>query len=131
MPLTAPLRTSLELAALPSAVPSARGHVRAAARESGLAHLADVAELLASELVTNAVRASAGTGDPVLLCVTCHQASILIHVWDASSQMPQRKDAGPDAEGGRGLMLVEALATGWDCYRQQDGKVIWGQVSSS
>src|SRR5580698_9874409 len=53
------LQTHLELAALPSAVPCARGHVRAVALEWGLQELADTAELLASELVTNAIRASA------------------------------------------------------------------------
>jgi hypothetical protein len=48
------LRTRLELAALPTAVPCARGHVRSVALEWGLTGLADTAELLASELVTNA-----------------------------------------------------------------------------
>src|SRR5260221_567669 len=46
------------LAALPTAPACARGHVRAAAREWGLSDLADTAELVASELVTNAVQAS-------------------------------------------------------------------------
>lgn len=55
---TRPLQTHLELAALPSAVPCARGHVRAVALEWGLQELADTAELLASELVTNAIQAS-------------------------------------------------------------------------
>jgi hypothetical protein len=53
-----PLRTQLELAALSSAVPCARGHVRSVALEWGLPGLADTAELLASELVTNAIQAS-------------------------------------------------------------------------
>jgi len=53
-----PLRTRLELAAQPTAPGVARGHVRAVAYEWGLASLADTAELLASEIATNAVLAS-------------------------------------------------------------------------
>ena len=54
------LRVHLELAATPSAVSRARAHVRSITRELGLTHLADTAALLASEIVTNAVRASGG-----------------------------------------------------------------------
>src|SRR5258708_12406695 len=60
-PMTAqapwPLHTRLNLAALPSAPACARGHVRSVACEWGLPDLADTAELLASELITNAVLA--------------------------------------------------------------------------
>jgi hypothetical protein len=48
-----------------------------------------------------------------------------IHVWDGNSQMPARRDATPDAEGGRGLLLVDALGTDWGAYRTHDGKVVW------
>ena len=130
MPLPAqaawPPQTSLELLALPTAVPCARGHVRAVAREWGLADLAGIAELLTSELVTNAVRASATTSDTVRLWVTFDQASILIYVWDSSDSMPICQDVRPDQESGRGLLLVQALASGWGTYR---GKVVWARVS--
>jgi anti-sigma regulatory factor (Ser/Thr protein kinase) len=53
------LQTELVLAALPTAPSVARGHVRAVVCEWGLGELADTAELLVSELVTNAVQASA------------------------------------------------------------------------
>src|SRR2546430_17120186 len=68
-----PLSTSLPLGALPRATPCARLHARAVLTEWGLADLADAAELIVSELVTNAVRAStapdghparAGAGGP-------------------------------------------------------------------
>jgi hypothetical protein len=51
--------------------------------------------------------------------------SLVIHVWDGNDELPARRDAGPDAEGGRGLMLVDALATDWGCYRADAGKVVW------
>jgi hypothetical protein len=52
-----PLRTHLELAALPTAVPCARLHVRSIAHEWGLPNQAHTAELVASELVTNSIQA--------------------------------------------------------------------------
>jgi hypothetical protein len=57
-----PLRSSLELAALPTAVPNARLHARSILHEWRLEALADTVELLVSEIVTNAVRASAEHG---------------------------------------------------------------------
>ncbi len=116
-PAAWPLQTHLELAALPSAVPCARGHARSVALEWGLPGLADTTELLVSELMTNAVRASArlAASEPpvVRLWLISDRASIVIHVWDGSSEMPVRRDAGPDAERGRGLLLVDALGTDW------------------
>ena len=120
-----PLQTRLPLAALPTAPSVARGHVRVIAREWGLADLADTAELLVSELVTNAVQASAKqrtVGSPVIhLWVTSDRVSMVIHVWDASGEMPVRRDADEhDEDGGRGLLLVETLArTGAPTARQK------------
>ena len=56
-----PLRSGLELAAFPTAVPCARLHARHITLEWGLRALAEPTELLVSELATNAIRASAGT----------------------------------------------------------------------
>jgi anti-sigma regulatory factor (Ser/Thr protein kinase) len=122
--ITAP-RTHLELAALPSAVPCARLHARSVAIEWGLADLADTVELVTSELITNGVRASAGLAVPLVRLWTeaSGAASITVYVWDASTELPVRADGSPDDEGGRGLMLVDALTDRWDCYREQTGKV--------
>jgi anti-sigma regulatory factor (Ser/Thr protein kinase) len=128
------MQTRLELAAWPTAPGVARGHVRAVACEWGLAGLADTAELLASELVTNAVQASqslpvsAGLAVvPVIrLRVTSDGACLVIHVWDASGQLPVLKDVAADEENGRGLMLVATLGKDWGCYRTAEGgKAVW------
>jgi hypothetical protein len=58
-----PLSSSLELAALPTAVPCARLHARHLAWEWGLTGLTDTIELLVSELTTNSVQAMAGQDD--------------------------------------------------------------------
>jgi anti-sigma regulatory factor (Ser/Thr protein kinase) len=121
--------SSLTLAALITAPACARGHVRAVALEWHLAAVVDTAALLVSELVTNAVRASdrlQTAGPPVIrLRVSCDGTALVIHVWDACDDMPVRQDAGPDAVGGRGLLLVETLGKDWGAYRQADGKVVW------
>jgi anti-sigma regulatory factor (Ser/Thr protein kinase) len=133
-----PLRSHLELAAFPSAVSCAQGHVRWVARERGLAHLADTAELLASELVTNGIRASGRlrtradlAAVPVVrIQVVSDRTSIAIHVWDGSDEMPVRRDVSLEDEGGRGLVLVENLGQDWGAYRQQNGKVVWVVIGS-
>jgi anti-sigma regulatory factor (Ser/Thr protein kinase) len=129
-----PRQTSLELAALPTAVSCARGHVRSVVLEWGLAGLADTAELLVSELMTNALRASEGlptAGPPVVrLWLASDRACLVIHVWDGSEHFPVRQHAGPAAESGRGLMLVEHLAKDWGSYRKGKGKVVWAVMST-
>ena len=128
-----PLQTYLPLAALPTAPGCARAHVRAVAREWGLADLEITAELLASELVTNAVRASErlriradlAIVPEIRLWLVSDLISLVIHVWDGSDEMPVRRDAAMDDESGRGLMLVDTLASDWGAYRTANGKVVW------
>jgi anti-sigma regulatory factor (Ser/Thr protein kinase) len=131
------LQTRLELAALATAPGCARGHVRSVAAEWGMAGLADTAELLVSELVTNAVRACEhlrARADAPAVPVTCvwltsDGRSLMIHVWDPSDEMPVRRNSGFDDESGRGLMLVDHLAKDWGAYRKDGGKVVWAQIT--
>jgi anti-sigma regulatory factor (Ser/Thr protein kinase) len=129
------LRTDLELGAYPSAVPCARGHVRSVAIEWGLRDLVDTAELLASELVTNAINASqhlSTPGTPVVrLWLISDQISLVIHVWDGSTEMPVRKEADTDDLSGRGLMIIDALSADWGSYHKAEGKVVWAMVSQA
>jgi anti-sigma regulatory factor (Ser/Thr protein kinase) len=134
---SATLQTGLKLAAIPTAPSCARGHVRAVAHEWGLPDLADTAQLVTSELVTNAVQASVRLRNrpgplivPVVkIWLVSDRISIVIHVWDGSEEMPARQDGPPDQESGRGLMLVENLAKDWGAYRKAPGKVVWALIS--
>jgi anti-sigma regulatory factor (Ser/Thr protein kinase) len=133
-----PLQTRLELGAQATAPGVARGHVRAVAWEWGLADLADTAEILTSELVTNAVQASERlrvradlAAVPVIrLWVSSDGIALVIHVWDAHPDLPVRKDLAADAENGRGLLLVSALGKEWGAYRKTEGKVVWVLITS-
>jgi len=124
-----PLRDFIELGPLPGAVPCARLHSRQLMWEWGLTSLSESVELLVSELVTNAVKASRSTGliTPVRLWLRADKTRVLILVWDASPQAPARMNTSEDAEGGRGLLLVETISDSWAWYFPQEtgGKVVW------
>jgi anti-sigma regulatory factor (Ser/Thr protein kinase) len=135
-----PVHSHLPFAALPSAVSCARLHARSMALEWGLGHLADTAELLTSELMTNAVQASErlkiradlAIVPVVNLWLAADGISLVVHVWDASDEMPVLKNFTAVDEGGRGLMLVEALGKEWGAYRKAEGgKVVWVMITSA
>jgi len=135
-----PVHSHLSFAALPLAVSCARLHVRWVCLEWGLRSIAETAELLASELMTNAIQESARLKTradlaivPVVnLWLVSDGISLVIHVWDASDDMPARKDFTADDEGGRGLMLVDSLGKEWGAYRKAEGgKVVWVMIASA
>ena len=133
----------LEFGAMASAVPYARGHVRLVLGEWGLQELADAAEQVVSELVTNAIKASCQLigsrfggrwspgAPPVRVWLLSDSRTLLVEVWDGSDRMPMPKDLDPEGEHGRGLWLVEALTEDWGAFRpaHASGKVIWATVT--
>lgn len=124
-----PLQDSLELGALPAAVPCGRLHTRQILWEWGLTRLTQNAELIISELLTNAVNAAnAGASvRPVRLWLLSDSSQLVIMVWDASPLPPVRVTTSEEMEGGRGLMLVGNLARQWSWYApaQMGGKIVW------
>ncbi|HVB43893.1 MAG TPA: ATP-binding protein [Streptosporangiaceae bacterium] len=128
-----PLRSFLELGALPGAAPCARLHARLMLWEWRLSDLADAAEVVTSELITNAARISRADapGAPVRLWLLADAVCVLILVWDASPRRPVRISAGEDDESGRGLLLVETLSARWNWYvpsQPAGGKVVWAFI---
>ena len=134
----------LAIAALPTATPCARLHARTIACEWGLGHLADTIELVVSELVTNAVKASMDqderpryTADTGLACIhlrlSTDGVAALVEVWDENFGLPEPSRASLDDESGRGLMLVDALAEhwGWDLPGSGRGKVVWALIRAN
>jgi anti-sigma regulatory factor (Ser/Thr protein kinase) len=128
-----PLRSFLELGAFPGAVPCARLHARQMLWEWQLTGLSDIAELLISELVTNAVQISHADAQntPVRLWMLANQTRVLILVWDSSPLPPVRMSTNEGDENGRGLLLVETLSMRWDWYflpQHNGGKVVWCEL---
>lgn len=134
-----PLQSYLELGALPCAVPCARLHSRQVLWEWGLARLGEPAEVVVSELVTNAVQAMADwvIAPPIRLWLSSDHSRIQIAVWDAEPRPPQPNpipvDGVPDwsDDGGRGLLLVASLSQqwGWTAAPEWGGKVVWAEVA--
>ena len=111
-----PLRDTLILGALADAVPLARVHLRQLLSGWGRAELSPDASVVVSELVTNAVAASEErrlAAAPVLVWLGSDDCCLLLAVADMSPRPPVRPNLGVDAEGGRGLALVEALSSRW------------------
>jgi anti-anti-sigma regulatory factor len=87
--------------------------------------LVDRAVLLADELVTNAVM-HAGSAGELRLRVELHDERLRVAVHDAVPRLLHPAAfPGPEAEGGRGLILVEELATAWGVHPRAGGKVVW------
>lgn len=135
-----PCVSSIRLAAVPTAPGLARAFVRHTMQSWGQQQLIDSAELIASELVTNSVKAT-GKPDGVLRYTDLHDLALIgvelhlddgavrIAVQDCSGEQPARQTVGDDAEGGRGLFLVEALSVRWDVFPVATGKVTWAELA--
>jgi anti-sigma regulatory factor (Ser/Thr protein kinase) len=110
-------------------VPDARHFVRHTLDMWRPGAVAADCELVASELVTNAVTASSGPPFPALvgLLLAADHKRLFVLVMDASNQPPKRQPHDDDAPSGRGLQLVEALSDrwGWCAAPGQAGKITW------
>jgi hypothetical protein len=137
-------RNHLELVATPRAASEARRHVRKILADWGYDHLIDAAELVISELATNALIATSrlaphhkadwAPGSPGRIWIDLFRGPtfVVLDVWDASSDRPQPQVAAPDEEGGRGLALIETLAKYWG-YRwlPGGGKIVWALLGAA
>jgi anti-sigma regulatory factor (Ser/Thr protein kinase) len=113
----------VRLTAGPAAAREARRQVRAAICAWDIPVDPDVAILLTSELVTNAIGHEV-TGI-VTLAITCSCDQLRVDVHDTSRMLPMLVDAPVDAEAGRGLMLVSTLSDEWGFYRTPAGKAVY------
>lgn len=116
------------------AIPTSPGTARAVAcellNEWGLTGLTEAVELIVSELVTNAVKASDGYPVPpaVQFRMSTKQDSVLIEVWDCDPRQPIMRRPMDVDESGRGLFLVEAMSARWGWTEFEQGKVVWAEV---
>lgn len=114
----------------PSSAAIVRHHMRADLHRFGVPpEDLDLAVLIASELVGNAVR-HAAPGPDGMIEVTWEQdeSGLLIKVTDPSAQLPRRLAPGPDEPAGRGLSIVEALADRWGAEPFANGKCVWAHL---
>jgi PAS domain S-box-containing protein len=107
----------------PESAAEARRLVRTVLGEWGMEEQSSGAELIASELVTNAVRYSSG---PVELRLI-RDSTLICEVSDPSGATPQLRHAETEDEGGRGLYLVAQLSRRWGMRPLARGKTIWAE----
>lgn len=87
--------------------------------------LVDAVELLVSELVTNAV-VHASSRPRVTLLVQADR--VRVEVTDDDPALPARREPDADRPGGRGLLLLDRLASAWGAEPAEPGKVVWFEV---
>ncbi len=110
----------------PRSVRAARNYVKAALGNHDLGYLAEDIGAVTSELVANAIRhAQAKTVDVDLLLLKNDADSLVVVVFDPCARPPARCESIPAAEQGRGLVVVEALATRWGWVPQNPGKAVF------
>jgi anti-anti-sigma regulatory factor len=115
-----PRRVVERLLATPSGVREARAVTVEACRRLGGPGMADLAELIMSELMSNAVRHVGGSVE-LSLCLGRRHLHLSVH--DSTTELPRLGGAG-----GRGLMVVEALTAAWGTTLVPDGKVVWATL---
>jgi anti-sigma regulatory factor (Ser/Thr protein kinase) len=114
------------LPAEPDSVRRARQHVAALLEADDTGVSAEVACLLVSELVTNAVLHA---GSEVEIRVTSGPTAVRVEVVDGSSRPAVRRHFSAESSTGRGMLLVEALASGWGVEPRATGKAVWFELA--
>jgi anti-sigma regulatory factor (Ser/Thr protein kinase) len=117
-------RASADIPATVRGPSAARHMVGALMRGWELGGLCDDAELVVSELVTNAVVHAPGT-DSFELELTRHPDHVTISLADGSAIRPVIEALDADRPRGRGMLIVSSLAADWGSEEQAGGKRVW------
>lgn len=116
----------IRLSPHPASARAAREFVAQTLLGWGRAEQTEAAVLLTSELVTNAV---IHAGTRVVVTLRLAGGSLRIAVLDESAERPHRRHEPNHLGGGRGLMLVEALAASWGVSVEGPGKSVWFELA--
>ncbi len=119
----------LELPGVPESARCARQLVTAALAAWSATELGDVAELLVSELVANAVRHTGCTR--IAVSANRQTTSVWVGVRDSSGALPCRTVPACEAESGYGLGLVESLSSRWGVAWAPFGKWVWFELRTT
>ncbi|MFH8798704.1 ATP-binding protein [Streptomyces sp. NPDC017936] len=111
------------------AVPETRRALREMLRHWGKPGRSDIAELLTSELVTNAL---VHTDHDAVLTATVGPSGLRVEVRDFVSRRPRpRPQNAGDGTHGRGLLLVQSLADAWGVRAHGVGKAVWFELAAT
>lgn len=110
----------------PSSVGQARALTREALSEPGQEPVLDDAQLLVSEVVTNALMHA---GTPIDLAISMLGHTVRVEVSDGAAHLPVRREYAAMAGTGRGLQLLEELSDQWGVDTEADGKTVWFELT--
>ncbi len=116
------------LPAHPSSAGTARRLVRDVLSRASRDDLVETAQLLVSELVTNAL---VHAGTPIDLSASVDRDGLHVEVGDGSTQAPRLRNYAAAAGTGRGVLLLEELADRWGTDTRPDGKAVWFDLGSA
>ncbi len=105
---------------------AARAEASRAADDLQIEPLTDELQLVVSELVTNAIRYA---DPPVDVEIEAGADAVTVAVCDGSPGRPRAKSPDLDAEGGRGLLMIDLLAADTGIRPQPPGKTIWASLA--
>lgn len=121
-----PLSTNLVVSADHAATRSARAVVRDLCSDAAIAgDTLETAVLLVTELVSNAIEHGGGTA---VLDAIADDRQLRVSVVDGDPSLPVPRVGDVDDERGRGLLLVEALASRWGASPYGPGKTVWFEL---
>ncbi|MFF8513168.1 SpoIIE family protein phosphatase [Streptomyces sp. NPDC015492] len=115
----------------PQGLSDARAAVGQALRDWGMTELADDAELLTGELLVNVLLHTEGGAVLTLEVLPEPVRRVRLSVQDRSSAWPRRRTPGEAATSGRGLLLLDALASRWGVEPRGEGKAVWCEIGPS
>jgi anti-sigma regulatory factor (Ser/Thr protein kinase) len=124
--VTAPAEASRSFRCRSSALGAARQFVIDALGAWGLDGCADDASIVVSELATNALLHARSD---FTVALSWDVGVVRVAVRDASTMRPVVCNPSPTTIGGRGLILISALASAWGTDLSDDGKVVWAELS--
>ncbi|MER5897862.1 SpoIIE family protein phosphatase [Streptomyces sp. NPDC001876] len=112
----------------PEGLSDARAIVRQALTDWDMAALADDAELVTGELLVNVLLHTEGGAVLTLEVLPEPVRRIRLSVQDRSSVWPRRRTPGETSTSGRGLLLLDAVATRWGIEPRGEGKAVWCEM---
>ncbi|MFI8520649.1 SpoIIE family protein phosphatase [Streptomyces sp. NPDC085481] len=112
----------------PQGLSDARAAVGQALVDWGMPELADDAELLTGELLVNVLLHTEGGAVLTLEVLPEPVRRVRLSVQDRSSAWPRRRTPGEAATSGRGLLLMDALASRWGVEPRGEGKAVWCEI---
>ncbi|MFJ7996625.1 ATP-binding protein [Streptomyces sp. NPDC096310] len=113
-----------------ASVPAARAFVRGMLRDACARGACSLDDMLVcvSEVATNAVRHGVPPGGAFLLKIDADEARVRVECHDADRHRPRVRHPAADDQSGRGLLLVEAIASRWGVGERPFGKFVWFEL---